>query len=200
MNEKTRTRGRPRQFDVDAALDKALRVFSERGYQAASISELTEAMDLTAGSVYKAFKDKRGIFLASFERYRALRRALLDARIQAVETGREKIRELLAVYATASHGQSGKRGCMVVSSANDLALLDDEAASRVTAAFAANEMLILDLIRIGQEDGSISRDIDAESCARTLFCLTQGMRVTGKTGRSEEEMSAVARMAMQLLT
>ena len=74
--EKTRGRGRPREFDVEAALDAALRVFSERGYHAASISELTEAMGLAAGSVYKAFGDKRGIFLATFDRYRAVRRGM----------------------------------------------------------------------------------------------------------------------------
>ncbi|MDA4634974.1 TetR/AcrR family transcriptional regulator, partial [Escherichia coli] len=58
-----RGRGRPREFDMNEALDKALRVFSERGYHATSIGNLTDAMQLASGSVYKAFKDKRGVFL-----------------------------------------------------------------------------------------------------------------------------------------
>src|SRR6478736_7094211 len=99
FTERTRTRGRPREFDRDAALDKALQVFSERGYQAASISELTEAMGLASGSVYKAFKDKRGVFLAAFDRYRIVRRGLLDERMAKAETGRDKIREVLTHYA-----------------------------------------------------------------------------------------------------
>ena len=134
--ETTRMRGRPREFDRDAALDRALQVFSERGYHAASISELTEAMGLASGSVYKAFKDKRGIFLAGFDRYRTVRRGLLDARMAKVGTGREKIREVLAHYALSSHGASGRCGCLVVSSANDLALFDEEAAERVAAALS----------------------------------------------------------------
>lgn len=198
--EATRTRGRPREFDRDATLDKALEVFSERGYHAASISELTEAMGLASGSVYKAFKDKRGVFLAAFDRYRSVRRALLDARMAKVETGRDKVREVLNHYALSSYGASGRRGCLIVSSANDLALFDEEAAERVAAAFKANETLIADLIRLGQTDGSISNEIDVAATARALLCVTKGMRVVGKTGRSEEDMAAVAANAMKLLT
>jgi AcrR family transcriptional regulator len=199
LSETTRTRGRPREFDRDAALDKALQVFAERGYHAASISELTEAMGLASGSVYKAFKDKRGIFLAAFDRYRTVRRGILDARMAKVGTGREKIREVLAHYALSSHGASGRCGCLVVSSANDLALFDEEAAARVAAAFTANEKLITDLLYLGQSDGSIAAEIDVADTARTLLCLTKGMRVVGKTGRSEEDMVAVAETAMKLL-
>jgi AcrR family transcriptional regulator len=184
---------------MDAALDKALRVFSERGYHAASIAELTDAMELASGSVYKAFKDKRGIFLAAFDRYRAVRRDLLDARMAKAGTGREKIRAVLTSYAISSCGESGRRGCLVVGSANELAILDAEAAARVAAAFHANERLILDLLRLGQSDGSISRSIDVETTARALLCLTKGMRIVGKTGRTEEDMAAVAEAAMKLL-
>src|SRR5882724_5466348 len=120
-------RGRPREFDIDTALDKALNVFSERGYHAASISELTEAMGLTSGSVYKAFKDKRGIFLAAFDRYRAIRRKVVDDKVSAARSGREMVLALLHVYADASHGEEGRRGCLVVGSATDLALFDTEA-------------------------------------------------------------------------
>jgi AcrR family transcriptional regulator len=200
ISEQSRSRGRPREFDKEAALDKARGVFYQRGYQAASIRQLTDAMGLASGSVYKAFKDKRGIFLAAFDRYRAVRRALLDARMATAATGREKVGEVLAFYAISSHGESGKRGCLVVGSAKELAIFDEEAAERVAGAFAANEKLLLDLIHLGQSDGSIPGALDAATAARTLLCLIKGMRVVGKTGRTEEEMNAVARAAMKLLT
>lgn len=199
-SEKPRTRGRPREFDMDAALDKALAVFSERGYHATSISELTEAMGLASGSVYKAFKDKRGIFLAAFDRYRAVRRDMLDLHIGKAESGRNKIRALLFHYATSSQGETGRRGCLVVGSANELAVFDPEAAARVATAFTMNEALLLDLVRLGQSDGSIPARLDAVATARTLLCLTAGMRVAGKTGRSQDDMTAVAEAAMKLLT
>ncbi|WHO75042.1 TetR/AcrR family transcriptional regulator [Rhizobium sp. BT03] len=200
LQEKTRSRGRPREFDAEAALDAALRVFSERGYHAASISELTEAMGLAAGSVYKAFSDKRGIFLAAFDRYRAVRRGMLRTELDRVETGRDKLRALVTFFAASSHGQIGRQGCLVVGSAGDLALFDEEAAERVAAAFATDETLLADLIRLGQSDGSISANIDISATALALLCLTKGMRVIGKTERSGDEMAAAAEAAMKLVT
>ncbi|NEJ72238.1 TetR family transcriptional regulator [Rhizobium phaseoli] len=200
LQQKTRSRGRPREFDAEAALDAALRVFSERGYHAASISELTEAMGLAAGSVYKAFGDKRGIFLAAFDRYRAVRRGVLAAELDRVETGRDKLRALVTFFAASSHGQIGRQGCLVVGSAGDLALFDEEAAERVATAFTNDETLLSDLIRLGQSDGSIKADLDISAVALGLLCLTKGMRVIGKTGRSGEEMAAAAEAAMKMVT
>lgn len=197
---KTRSRGRPREFDMDAALDAALRVFSERGYHAASISELTEAMGLASGSVYKAFKDKRGIFLAAFKRYRQLGRGRLEAKIASVKTGREKVFQMVTYYAELSHGEAGLKGCLVVGGANDLSLLDEEAAEHVAAAFSADEKLMANLIRIGQADGTIPATADADATALTFLCLTKGLRVIGRTGRSEKEMMATVEAAMRLVT
>lgn len=192
-------RGRPREFDTDSALDEALRVFSERGYYAASISELTEAMGLTAGSVYKAFGDKRGVFLSAFDRYRHVRQHMLDECIAAAPDGYEKLHALVKFFAEASCGEIGRRGCLVVGSATELALFDEEVAGRVGVAFDFDERRILDLIRLGHEDGSIPRHVDAVSTACAILSLTKGMRVVGKTGRTQEHMLAAAEAAMKLL-
>ncbi|RYE63688.1 MAG: TetR/AcrR family transcriptional regulator, partial [Rhizobiaceae bacterium] len=61
LTDTARTAGRPREFEIEAALDKAIVVFSEQGYHATSIADLKDAMGLTAGSLYKAFKDKKAI-------------------------------------------------------------------------------------------------------------------------------------------
>jgi TetR/AcrR family transcriptional regulator, transcriptional repressor for nem operon len=82
--------GRPREFDKEAALDRALLVFRERGYHAASLHDLGSAMKLTAGSIYKAFSDKRAIFLAAFDRYTDLRNAKLQQLLEAEAKGRRQ--------------------------------------------------------------------------------------------------------------
>ena len=192
-------RGRPREFDMDSALDEALRVFSERGYYAASISELTEAMGLTGGSIYKAFGDKRGVFLAVFARYRQVRQQLLEETLAKAPNAYEKLRALMTFFADSSCGESGLRGCLVVGSATELSLFDEEVAGRVNLAFDFDEKRLQDLIRLGHSDGSVAQHVDPESTACTVLALTKGMRVIGKTGRKTEQMLATVETAMKLL-
>src|SRR3954467_3389056 len=97
-------RGRPREFDMDEVLDKAVRVFCERGYHATSIGDLTLAMELASGSVYKAFKDKRGVFLATLDRYKTVRDAKLRDALDLATTGRDRVHRALSFYAESSYG------------------------------------------------------------------------------------------------
>ncbi len=116
-----RSPGRPREFDLDQALDQAIAVFSERGYSGASIADLGKAMGLTAGSLYKAFADKQALFVAAFERYTALRLAKLDEAQATAPTGRERLRQVLVHYVVSSSGAEGRRGCLI-----DLLPLDSQ--------------------------------------------------------------------------
>lgn len=184
---------------MDEALDKAIRVFCERGYHATSIGDLTEAMGLTQGSIYKAFKDKRAVFIAAFDRNKVVRNAKLARAIERGATGRERIRNALTFYVDSSHGAEGVQGCLVVGSAAELAIFDEEVARRVEASFERNETLMAELIRQGQDDGSISPGIDGKATARLMLCLLQGMRVIGKTGRTRADMAAVVEVAMRTL-
>jgi AcrR family transcriptional regulator len=194
-----KSRGRPREFDIDAALDAAMALFIERGYAAAAISDLSAAMGLTAGSIYKAFGDKRGVFMAALERYTSTRDVRIADHLSDAANGRERLQRLIDYYAGNSHGESGRRGCLVIGSARDLALFDPDLQARIEKAVSVRESLILDTIRNGQSNGSIPGHLDAEATARALLCLLYGMRVIGKTGRSEAEMRAIAATAMKLL-
>jgi TetR/AcrR family transcriptional repressor of nem operon len=194
-----RGRGRPREFDLDEALDKAIGTFSELGYHGTSLSKLTASMEIAEGSLYKAFKDKRAVFLAAFERYVMLRNERLSRELESARSGRDKVRAVLDVYVESSHGMKGRRGCLVVGSAVDLASSDPDMARRVSAVLAAHEKRLTDFIQQGQKDGSIASEIDAAVTARLLLCVMQGMRVLGKTSRSREEMTSLVESALTLL-
>ncbi|WP_034294226.1 TetR/AcrR family transcriptional regulator [Herbaspirillum sp. RV1423] len=194
-----RSRGRPREFDIDAALDKAIVVFTEKGYYGASINDLGVAMELTAGSIYKAFEDKRSVFAAALERYIALRTERLQQALKPAATGRERIRALLALYAESSHEDEGRRGCLIVSSAVELSVADPAIARRVAQTLDTHEQRLALFIRQGKEDGSISVQVDAASTARLLLCVLQGMRVIGKTGRSKKAMFGLIDNALKVL-
>ncbi|WP_314411649.1 TetR/AcrR family transcriptional regulator [Pantoea septica] len=175
-----RERGRPRAFDTDTALDNAMIVFRQKGFHASSIADLSEAMNLTAGSIYKAFKDKRTLFLRVFERYISVRGADLRARLQQYPTGRARIAELLQFYLDSAREIEGRRGCLVVGSTVELQSLDEELSELVRQAVLRNRHFLIALVREGQEDGSVSASLDAETAAGLLLYVAFGMRVVGK--------------------
>ncbi|MBP2167367.1 AcrR family transcriptional regulator [Erwinia toletana] len=199
MSKQPRTvseRGRPRQFDADAALDLAMLVFREKGYHNASISDLSEAMQLTVGSIYKAFHDKRGLFLQVFARYTSLRNQALRQRLAQQANGRARIAELLRFYLESASDIEGRRGCLVVGSAIELQQLDAELAGLVRAALQRNQQSIRQLIAQGQQDGSVNPQHDAEALGGVLLCLILGMRVAGKM----QDLPAHNRLIVTALT
>ncbi|WP_413736226.1 TetR/AcrR family transcriptional regulator [Sodalis sp. RH21] len=199
LSHPARGPGRPREFDMEQALDKAIVTFRTKGYVATSIGDLSQAMGLSAGSLYKAFTDKRDLFMAAFERYTSLRNAGLRARIDAAATGRERLRAVLQFYVQSSHGLEGRRGCLVVGSAVGLDTFDRDLAGLVSQALGRNEDLLIDLIEQGKADGSISPVIDGKAAAGLMLCILLGMRVVGKTGRSLDEMTGLADLALNIL-
>jgi TetR/AcrR family transcriptional repressor of nem operon len=199
LKTQTRAPGRPREFDIDEAVDAAMLVFRDRGFHEASMQDLGAAMKLTAGSIYKAFGDKREIFLAAFERYRSLRSRHLQMRLATKATSREKLVEALYFYGESASGAEGRLGCMVVGATADLSTLDPSIVDQVMDAVARNEAFLRELIEQGQLEGSVPSTVDAVSAAAALLCLTQGMGVIGKLGRSCSQMRAVVNQGMKML-
>lgn len=175
-----RERGRPRQFDLDTALDRAMLVFREKGYHSASINDLSAAMALTAGSIYKAFIDKRGLFLQVFSRYTSLRNQHLRQRLEQQPNGRACVAELLRFYLESASDVEGRRGCLVVGSAVEMQVLDEELAGLVRITLQRNFSTIVSLLELGQQDGSINANHDVQALSSLLLCVVLGMRVAGK--------------------
>lgn len=194
----TRERGRPRAFNMDDVLDKATVVFRQKGYHASSVADLGEAMNLTAGSIYKAFSDKRTLFLRVFERYISLRNTDLRARLQRCENGKARIKTLLQFYLESAAEIEGRRGCLVVGSAVELQTLDEELSGLVRQAVMRNRNFLASLIAEGQQDGSLSPSTDVETAAGLLLCVAFGMRVVGKVQDVTNGEKTIT-MAMKIL-
>jgi AcrR family transcriptional regulator len=177
----TRLRGRPREFDEATFLDEAIELFSASGFSGVGISDLTAATGLTVGSVYKAFRDKEGVFAKALERYIALREAQIAAIFAEAATARAKVEGLLRLYVDLSRGNDGRLGCMVVSGITDLDQIG-RGAEALLAQMSSRQGMLARLIEEGRRDGSIAARNEPETIAAVLLALLQGMRIVGKAG------------------
>lgn len=184
---------------MDRVLDAAVKVFRERGYHATSVTDLRAATGLTAGSLYKAFKDKRGIFDAALDRYIQSRETALSHRLNKARTGEEKILVTLLGYADTSHDKEGRIGCMVLGGVTDLDTFDAALARRFRQALTRVERRFIEFIEQGVRDGSLPSHTNAAAMARYLLCVAEGLRVLGKRGARADEVHAVVDQAMRAL-
>src|ERR1700761_1320589 len=167
-----KARGRPLSFDRDAALETAMHVFWERGYEAASIADLTSAMGITPPSLYTAFGDKEQLFLEAIERY-------------ALEAANELTQPC------------HPKGCMVVMAATNCSAaaerVQDALLLRRTEAIAA----VGRRIQGGIDGGELPPDTDAKDLANFYATIYQGMSMQAKDGATHESLMATVRTAMR---
>jgi len=192
VNVENTSRGRPREFDLDNALDKAMDVFRCQGFHATSISELSKAMNLTVGSIYKAFGDKHNLFYQVFNRYLLLRKKELNEYLSHVNTGYEKIQNLLNFYIDSVKELEGKKGCLVVGSTIEIEVLNHELTRAIEFALNKNLSNIKKLIEEGKADGSINQELNVDQAASLLLCLVLGIRVAGKTSSTSPNDSIIS--------
>lgn len=186
------SRGRPREFDLDSTLDKAMDVFRCQGFHATSISDLSKAMNLTVGSIYKAFGDKHNLFYQVFNRYIFLRQKELNCYLSDANTGYEKIQNLLNFYIDSVKELEGKKGCLVVGSAIEIEVLNQELAKAIEFTLNKNLSLIKKFIEEGKADGSVNQLIDVDQAASVLLCVVLGIRVAGKISSTNPNKSIIS--------
>ncbi|SEQ22625.1 transcriptional regulator, TetR family [Faunimonas pinastri] len=183
---------------MTAALDRAVLVFREHGYDGTSIDALKAATDLTAGSLYKAFKDKKHIFALAFARYLDVRRNQLAERLAGAGTGRERLAETLRFYLDSASGAEGRKGCLVLGSLVEVEALDPALRAALGDAVTDNRAMLLAMLRDGQRDGSVRADLEVEPCADLLLSLLHGLRAVGKLGDPAGQEALVA-LALKML-
>jgi AcrR family transcriptional regulator len=183
--EKLATRGRPREFDVEVALGAALRVFWTKGYEGASLTDLTEAMQITRPSLYAAFGNKEALFKQALDLYETEKLSYVGAAL-AAETARGVASNLLyGAIDTVTGGDC--RGCMGVIAS--VACQSVEESSR-NAMIARMQRAI--------DEGDFAAPVEAEAITRYLMAVMQGMSVQAGSGASREQLQQVADATMAI--
>jgi TetR/AcrR family transcriptional repressor of nem operon len=192
--------GRPREFDIDEAVADAIEVFRAHGYHGTSVQDLTEGTGLARGSLYKAFHDKRTLFLAALDHYTAASLQRISDTLAQPGPARAAIREALMGYARRAAAGQGRQGCLITAAAMEMMPADAEVSIVITRMFRRMQDLFAAAVIRGQAAGEIPRDYDERAIARLLLCTIQGLRVLGKTGPSEREMAELVDVALRTMT
>ena len=183
-------RGRPRSFDMEAAVERAMGVFWSRGYHGTALPDLLRATKLSRGSLYAAFGGKHALFLRALDRYIADALARMDVELGPRHAPVDGLRTFLAGYVDRTSGASGRRGCLLVATAMELAGHDAEVDRRIGSFFKAMEARVADALSRAKAAGKLADGVEPSSAARILVCFVEGLRVVGKTAPTRDRSQA----------
>ena len=189
-------RGRPRAFDRDVALRRAMEVFWARGYEGASLGELTEAMGINKPSLYAAFGCKEELFREAVSLYDATEGAPIQRLLDEAPTARAAVEESLRhnAHAYARHDQL--RGCMVVLASLLGTPEHEEIRQFLRENRALGEEALRQRITRGITEGDVPAGADAAKIAAFYTTVTQGLSVQARDGASTEAMELIVDAAM----
>ena len=193
---KSGRRGRPRSFDKEGALDAALRVFWKKGYDGASLSDLTEAMGINRPSLYAAFGDKEALFRQVLERYEHGPMAYVsEALLQP--SARHAVQLMLKGTVAVLTRPHAPHGCLLVQGA--LACGEESNAMREELATrrAAGEIALRKRLKRAKDEGELPESVNPADLARFYMAILHGMSVQAAGGATRTALEGVAETALR---
>jgi TetR/AcrR family transcriptional regulator, transcriptional repressor for nem operon len=182
---------RPKEFDEDGALRKAIRLFSQQGFAATSTEDLMRAMDIGRQSMYDTFGDKRALFLRALEMYVTESIHNVRAELEKPGSALSAIQNALVTFAERDD-LSSAQGCMGLNAISEFGRRDSEV-TRITrkAAQVQRQALMLTLNR-AKTEGELDADVDLESMADFFESTLAGIRMAAKAGKSRRALRNIA--------
>lgn len=180
-------KGRPREFCIDQALAAALRVFWTRGYEGASMAELTAAMGITKPSLYAAFGNKEALFQKALDLYEREKLAYMRTALDA-PTAREVAERLLRGALEMQTRQGDPKGCLRVISSVACSAEAESIKADVLARRASSEAALRHRFEQAQADGELPDGLDAAALTRYLLAIMQGLTVQAGAGATPEQL------------
>jgi AcrR family transcriptional regulator len=192
-------RGRPRAYQPEIALGKALDLFRKDGFAGTSLDDLSAATGMNRPSLYGAFGDKRELYIKSYERYRA------DARAAMIEIFRGELpirRRLERIYAAALDiylsGEEGPRGCFTVMTAASEAVFDAEIRAMVLEGFTELDKAFANCFRQAKEKGELSEMADPVALAQLASATVHTLAIRSRARVPRKELEAIVKGALDV--
>ena len=186
--------GRPRAFDPDVALDRAMHVFWAKGYEGASLSNLTRAMRINRPSLYAAFGNKEQLFGKVLDRYMSGPLAWFGEALAAPKA-REVVEQIFLGTARMAEDPKTPTGCLLVQGA--LACGNASAKNEVAARRAAAEVALRRRLQRAKREGDLPKNADPAELAHYVMTVVRGMAVQSAGGASGDQLHRVAQIALR---
>jgi AcrR family transcriptional regulator len=189
-------KGRPREFDMNKALDRALNVFWRKGYEGASLIDLTKAMKINRPSLYAAFGNKESLFRKVLDRYTNGPAAFFRAALEA-PTARAAVEQLLRQTVTSLTNPRNPRGCLIVQSALTCGKEADPIRKTLISQRNAAQAAIRRRLQVAKFAGDLPASASAPDLARFISAVVHGLAVQAASGAKRAELQRVAQTALR---
>jgi AcrR family transcriptional regulator len=190
------TRGRPREFDTDEALERALRLFWRKGYEGTSLSDLTEAIGVTRPSLYAAFGNKEALFFRALDRYDAGPGSFLPQAMSAA-TARGGVERMLRGAANLHANEGNPPGCLMVHGA----LVGCDESQKARQETRRRRVRFRDAIQVrlerGQAAGELAPETDCSALAHFFAAVVRGLAIESASGATGEKLNQIVDIAMR---
>ena len=190
-------RGRPREFCVDDALAKALRVFWSKGYEGASLSDLTEAMGITRPSLYAAFGNKESLFRKALDLYEREKMAYVGKAL-AQPTARKMAETMLRGALENVASRDEPHGCLGVITSVACGAEAGSVRQEVLERGKAVSQAIVERFERAKSEGDLPAHVDVEGLADVLKAMLQGISVQAGAGASRKELERLVETGLML--
>jgi AcrR family transcriptional regulator len=188
--------GRPREFDIDQALEQALHLFWRKGYEGTSITDLTEAIGITKPSLYAAFGNKEELFRKAFDRYVDGPGGYVQVAL-AKPTAREVVEHLLYEAADAVTNPDNPPGCLAIQGALCCGDTAETIKQELMTRRAKGEDDLRRRFQQAVDQGDLPKDTNPIDLARYVSAIVQGMAIQAIGGAGRDDLRRVAELALR---
>lgn len=193
-------RGRPRAYEPDVALGKALDLFRKDGLAATSLDDLSAATGMNRPSLYGAFGDKRELYIKSYQRYRTDARAAMIEVFKGEIPIRERLKRIFAaaldIYLS---GEFGPRGCFTVMTAASEAVADPEIRAMVLDGFSELDKAFASCFRRAREKGELPSSADPTVLAQLASATIHTIAIRARAGVPRKELETIVKGAIAMI-
>ncbi len=193
------TIGRPREFDTDQALAAAMRQFWSKGYEATSLQNLLEVMDVSKSSFYETFGSKHGLLEQCLTLYANTLITSLRDELRQAKTGLSFIEKVFKGLIDEAAAKDEKCGCLIVNTTNEMAQRDKIIAKLVANGTKSLQGVFEEAVRRGQKEGNIPLKKTPETLSNYLVSSMMGLKTMVKGGADAKTIKDICEVTITAL-